>query len=859
MSIQEGLRFAKAALARGLLSREAVRDCLEEAVRRERRGEEAPIGRLLHERGHLSTATLVRSALLLAGPAAPDADGRGGRVLPRIVRVLLAEGRLGEGDAFQALAVQDSLQAQGIAIRIEEVLVHQGLVDAATLAEGERRPVGAPPPAGEAVGSSLPDDAALLAGADREDRLFAKLAIALERVGRIQVRHAFAVQSIYARHRLSKRLYEILEELRWLTSEETEQIRLVQARRMEIAPRPERVERPTRLDPARLSIETHVSPRALAAARALQSELAGSGLERPLATIALELGGISPRGLARLERRAVAATGVRRVRDRAPAIAAASVAAFAIALIAAGPWTSRIEPVPVVTVARQGPDEDGGRVAGEMARRAPARDRQVEPVEASPMVVLGGEWVEPAAALDGSRQGPEQGGSDWVAAVVWSGPMRPIAPPEVPVEDAKDWMALQATHEIGPRGARVRIAGAADLPDGTVVAVEVLVRATVVLRTHAALENGAFEHCFDQLRPLFPGTWMARVEIDGAGQPDQVTRRIGAGSRRFAREVEFEVEPAQARPERARAREEIESSLAIARSFARALRASPSPAAAVPIVAALRLPSVRDGALGRPFASARKRLDALAGMPCPEDAAAVGRLESELDRVEAVLWREELELEGSGAGFELVRLVEDEAREDRTTAVAPARETDLWLLARTIERRAAELGAAQERARQDQGATWMPFASKWLPRLRLLSLSVQRLAGSNATAELEAAIAALGRLWCSATADLGLAPADRDGEGRVLEARRSEAAALVAGVVRDLGSAAIARRILDRSFESAGALLAESRQANAGAGWTSRLADARGDARRIAAADPTSERARALVEALASGPEPGER
>ncbi|MBI4614595.1 MAG: hypothetical protein HY720_13375 [Planctomycetes bacterium] len=967
MSSDVDREFAALAVKIGLVPEAAAAQCLALQEERALAGDEQPIGKILYEKGYLTNQSLVANILAIAKAIRTigTEEEPAPVVIPKLEKVLIQNGLVTQEQVLEALAIQDVLRSQGLDMKLPDILIERGWADKKSIDAARAirtrlrettqmflsptRRQALPPEEPEvpatpeeltlATGPQSTSRRLLLPGADPEDRVFAAIALSTEMVGRLQIQDAHSIQTVYARHKVAKRLYEVLEELKYLSREQTGIVHQEQEKRMAISTRRERVEVLSTAKGPRigeLALERGlITEKALETALSIQKELARSRLQRPVGAILVELGAIAKADLARLlslqtrrvEREAGGRPGepvdLAPVRSRRQALIA-SAAAVAIVLgvglfaILAGEEEKPSEGLNPPAVARED-DPEATRAAFDEAMErkglvrhgerwvAPGEKRRLEEVEwanrqmREGRVYRNGRWLSGSeletelASEAAERLGLVYAGGEWLTREEYeamkdggrpvlipdgdSGEGEPSSADSPTWQDAGGALRLGAVAERAGEGEKVRVGGAGGLPDGTVVRVVLLSALGPVASRHTFFENGEF---FAEIGPFprrfFPGTYRVRAEIEAAGQPAEVSERIGGAFERIAKETSFEHRPEERAAQVERAREEIESAVEILRYLAgegrrlleeeaRAARTSagPDPALEKEIVAladrmaeTISAPDADLAAIETPFREARRTLRELLGAPWLDSPASMERFEEELDRILVFLAREGFALEPNlspevaqaGVLAELARERAAVPPDDSTPSTAAGRA--IFLLAGALALRHREL-------REIQAAdlpSFKSFSGEWLANLRAHQLAASRLPPHPDALAIHRALAALASSWLARTIRLGFA------EGRPEEKIEETATREVELLSTRLAGQEAAARLVEDEAALAGALLAELRKTVAenpaeadwqgwSGDWTSRVLARLSLASRLASGERAPERASEVLRALA--------
>ncbi len=782
-------RFAEILVRRGLVPESAVRGCLAAQADARRRGEERRLGGILLERGHLDPKALVAAILdvraaILAGEEGPE--DLSAAIVPALGEMLIAEGAIDEGQVREALAIQEALQEQGIRLRLGDVLVERGWVERAVVeakATGQERSAG-----GEAQ-PRLPSPLGRVQALDPEDRRFANLALGRELVSRLQLHDACDIQAVYRKWSIEKRLYELLEELKYLNAEDS--ARLFQEIESEVPVRPRRLAvkaRGKRIGEVALSMGL-VEPAALDAALDLQRALAKRKFQRPLGSLLVEMGALSEGDLDRVLASGPqgdgkdAPVGEDVLRDRRHAWIGAGVLGVVLlgALAAfelregpvptrdAGLRTALAERPPTPRASRQDYERDmsgrglvprnGGWVTAGEARRID-EEEVADRRRAEGRVLHEGRWVllhdlrhelqrKQAERLglievDGEWYTPEEvrtlRGGDAPGTALTNSTVRPLA-------EAGGRLALQVAVEPVSGGERIHFHGRAEnFPERTIVRVLLLARQEPpgrrLIEQRALCERGTFQGVLEPSGPpYFPDRYRLRVEAD------EIDGGIGA-------EVPADRRAAEAAEAFLGVREEVESSLSLLRSLlARSRRIETVPADRRPVELDRLAESMVDAALspsadaryrGAPCREARLRVRSLPGSPWLDPERDLDALESELDRIQADLWTGAALF---GEGLEGCRrlaatLASDARRVGAGASPDRSRAASAWFLAEELAGHSRDLQAAIDGGEAESRG----FAGPWLGRLRALLGRCERSGDPLARAVADA-IGSLAMVW----------------------------------------------------------------------------------------------------------------
>ncbi len=807
-------------MRKGLVAESAVRGGLAAQAEARRRGEDRRLGGILLERGHIDQKALVAAILEVRQALDVGEEARDGAetVVPALGEMLISEGTVSEAQVQEALAVQEALREQGLYLRLGDVLVERGWVDRSLVEDRANRQERWP---AEKTQPNLPRPLERVQALDPEDRKFALLAVGREMISRLQLHDACGIHAVYRDRGIEKRLYEVIEELKYLTPEDT--AGLLEAVEKEVPVRPRRTGvkvRGTRIGDLALERKL-VDPESLEKALDLQKALARRHFQRPIGSLLVEMGALSERDLDRLlalqQKRSGKETVVDEDSLRSRRQAWVGVVAIAVVLACAfaarslyvssppgglGPGIRSVEtgPQPPAAEAREAFER-------EMARRGLVRheERWVDPAEkrrlveaaredryrSEGLVPYRGRWMrrEDLAGIlareTGERLGLVEVAGEWYTpeeAAALRGDRS--APPREPTgvvrtyADGGDRLSVEVAVESTPSGERIHFRGECAFPDRTMVRVLLLSRRDRLDQKIALSEQGRFQGVFDpSTRPWFPGRYALRVEVD-------------EGESGLAADVPYEVRPAEAAEAFLEIRDEIESSLGLLRSLvARSHRAGLLPETerpaelddlALAMVDAVAVPAADLRWLAAPCREARRRLRSLPGSPWLDPEGDLDALEEELDRVEVDLWSEVAV--AAGGAEECRQLAGALAEEARSLAPDPegpltASSRTCWLLAEELAGRHREFEAAVA----DGRAPSPEFAGPWLGRLRGLYARCARLARDP---QVRAVAEAAGRLAAAWAAPDATSREDLARQVSAISAAQADARSL-AGVIDD--------------------------------------------------------------------------
>ncbi len=300
-------------------------------------------------------------------------------------------------------------------------------------------------------------------------------------------------------------------------------------------------------------------------------------------------------------------------------------------------------------------------------------------------------------------------------------------------------------------GERIRAAGEAALPPGTVIRGFLRHGADLIGIRETFLEDGRFEIDFDAFdRPLFPGSYRLRIEFEHRSTPAlDVPVAIRTGER--AAKILAE-------------REELACLVEALRS-----------------VAGLTRLDLDRPWLGAPFREARWLLTDLAASARGDPAAA----EETLDSIAVMLWDEALE--DLPAATALAREIAAEGMEwlPRARPGSSAEEADRsgWLLARQLPDHLAAFEAA--RLEPDR---WMEASRPWLLALLSDHLTVRRLGWHPALADVQVGLAELASMWIDECARIETPEHAPSSQRSALVAARLESSAQAHGGLDRLGA-----------------------------------------------------------------------